>query len=63
MMFNNMLIYGVTITLNHIRNVKEDCCTNLKKYVRTNQEDTGNDPKPVTDILTAICLIAILLYM
>ena len=37
-----------------MRSVKEVCCTNLKEYMRTNQQDTDNDPKPVTDILTAI---------
>ena len=53
----------IRFNLNYIRNVKQECCTNLKKYVRTNQADTGKDSKPVTDILTAICPIAILLYM
>jgi len=27
----------------------------LKKYMRTNQQGTDNNPKPVTDILTADC--------
>jgi len=49
--------------LNHIRSVKEVCCTHLKEYMRTNQQDTDNDPKTVTDILTAICLIGIRLYI
>jgi len=31
--------------------------------MRTNQQDTDKDPKPVTDILTAICPIVIILYM
>ena len=41
--------------LNHIRSVKEVCCTKLEKYMRTNQQDTDNNPKPVTDILTVHC--------
>ena len=35
----------------------------LEKNMRTNQQDTDNDPKPATDIVTNICPIAILLYM
>jgi len=49
--------------LDHIRSVKDVCCTNLKEYMSTNQQDTDNGPNPVTDIVTAIYPIAILLNM